>query len=184
MPRTPIPFAVDDMSALARSLRDQAVRLGRTPSHLEMLNMLARAAGRRNYQHYQAERGEGSGGQAGPTASPPAEPGPDLVHVERAARQFDPQGRLIQWPTRTKVLDLCLWVLWSRVPAGRVFTEREISALLTQWHLFGDPAVLRRAMFEAKLLDRTPDVREYRRVERRPPPELSLLRARIERTSG
>jgi hypothetical protein len=70
-------------------------------------------------------------------------------------------------------------VLWARIPAGRVFTEREISDLLNRLHVFGDPAVLRRALFEASLVDRTQDGRQYRRIEQKPPVELSALLARV-----
>lgn len=54
MSRIPLPFAVGDVSALARSLRSQMEALDRIPTHLELLNMLARAGGRRNFQHLRA----------------------------------------------------------------------------------------------------------------------------------
>jgi hypothetical protein len=56
-------------------------------------------------------------------------------------------------------------------------TEREVSARLDAWHLFGDAAQLRRSMVGARMLTRKPDCTEYRRVEPRPPPEaLALIR--------
>lgn len=171
MPRLSLPYAVQDLSALARSIRDQIVKLDRSPTHLELLNMLARAAGRRNYQHYQAEMAS----QARLVEPAPESAPPDHARIEKALRHFDAKGRLLRWPSKANLQELCLWALWSRIPAGRVFSEREISDLLTLWHLFGDHALLRRALFEAKLVDRTSDVREYRRIERKPPPELPIL---------
>jgi hypothetical protein len=50
---------------------------------------------------------------------------------------------------------------------------------LNRWHVFGDPAVLRRALFEASLVDRTLDGRQYRRIEQKPPVELGPLLARV-----
>ena len=44
MPRTFLPYSVDDISALARSLREQLAARTEPPGHVEMLNMLARAA--------------------------------------------------------------------------------------------------------------------------------------------
>jgi hypothetical protein len=70
-------------------------------------------------------------------------------------------------------------VLWARIPSGRVLTEREINDLLNRWHVFGDHAVLRRALFESGLVDRTQDGRQYRRIEQKPPVELSALLARV-----
>ena len=45
MSRTQIAFASADISALARSLKEQLTDLGETPSHVQMLNMLAKSAG-------------------------------------------------------------------------------------------------------------------------------------------
>ncbi len=106
-------------------------------------------------------------------------PAPDHSLVEKVARHFDGEGRLLRWPSKAPHLKLCLWVLWSRIPSDRVLTEREINELLNLWHVFGDHAVLRRALFEAGLVDRTQDGRRYRRIEQKPPVELSALLARV-----
>ncbi|AWN48539.1 hypothetical protein DK419_21085 [Methylobacterium terrae] len=177
MPRDPIPFATHDVSALAKSLRAQwatrtalpAPTSGHVPSHVEMLNMLARAAGHRNFQHFRAR-----GGHREP-ADPPAPVRADPASVLRAAGYFDPQGRLRSWPAQRSIQDLCLWALWAKIPAGRAFDERRISALLTALHLFGDPAILRRTMCHIGLMTRAIDGRDYRRIERPPSPEGAAL---------
>ena len=83
MPRTFLPFAVDDISALARSLRAQLAARTDPPGHVDMLNMLARAAGSRNFQQFRARA---AGGEE-TTAGPPGDPGPGadkaLVEHER-----------------------------------------------------------------------------------------------------
>ncbi len=179
MPRDPIPFATGDMSALAKSLRAQWASRASPPSHVEMLNMLARAAGHRNFQQFRAR------GDRRPPALPQppveADTGADTGAVLRAARFFDPEGRLGRWPAQRSIQDLCLCAIWARIPAGRRFDEREVSALLATLHLFGDPAILRRTMCHIGLMTRTPDGREYRRIEGPPSPEgaalIRLLRA-------
>ncbi|PTL75757.1 DUF2087 domain-containing protein [Vitiosangium sp. GDMCC 1.1324] len=175
MPRLALPFEVADLSAFARSLRGQLDQFDHKPGHLELLNMLCRAAGFRNYQHFRASA------EARQRLATPREalPTPDYQLVEKAARHFDAEGRLLRWPSKAPHLKLCLWVLWARIPSSRVLTEREINELLKRWHVFGDPAVLRRAMFEASLVDRTQDGRQYRRIEQKPPAELSALLARV-----
>ncbi|OJH38367.1 DUF2087 domain-containing protein [Cystobacter ferrugineus] len=172
MSRLALPFEVADLSAFARSLRDQ---LEHKPSHVEMLNLLCRAAGFRNYQHFRAD----SEARQRLVAAQEVKPTPDHQLVEKVARHFDAEGRLLRWPAKTPHLKLCLWVLWSRIPSGSVLSEREINDLLNRWHVFGDHAVLRRALFEAGLVDRTRDGRKYRRIEQKPPVELGALRARV-----
>jgi hypothetical protein len=175
MSRLAHPFEIADLSAFARSLRDQLDKLEHKPSHVEMLNMLCRAAGFRNYQHFRAS----AEARQRLAAAPEVKPVPDYQLIEKVARHFDGEGRLLRWPSRVPHLKLCLWVLWARIPSGRVLTEREISDLLNRWHVFGDHAVLRRALFESGLVDRTQDGRQYRRIEQKPPVELSALLARV-----
>lgn len=174
MPREAIPFATDDISTLAKSLRDQLAGKAEPPGHVELLNMLARAAGARNFQHYRA-----SAVAEGRLTPASGEPPADLARVEKVARQFDDQGRLMRWPSRSNHQDLALWGLWAALEPGRAFTEQEISAALNTRHLFGDPAILRRSMVNQGLVSRTQDCRDYRRVERRPPPDARALIARL-----
>ena len=179
MSRTPIAFASADISALARSIKEQLAALGETPSHVQMLNMLAKSAGYRNFQHLKAEA------EAAPVAAatiapqpPPAVP-VNEARVTRALNYFGADGQLLSWPARTAHQELCVWALWARYPARQVMDERGISAWLNTLHEFGDAALLRRTMVTMGLVTRTQDGREYRRVERKPPPELGLLLTRL-----
>jgi hypothetical protein len=70
-----------------------------------------------------------------------------------------------------------LWVIWSKLPARQVLTEKEINLLLNENHLFGDHALLRRWLCDYGMMSRTRDGSEYRRVEKHPPAEaLELIR--------
>jgi hypothetical protein len=105
---------------------------------------------------------------------------PDEDRVLKASRHFDGNGRLIRWPGRRGLQELCLWFLWSKLPSNTELTEREISDLLSRLHLFGDAALLRRELFDFGLVHRTRDGRQYLRIEKKPPAELGLLLRRIE----
>jgi hypothetical protein len=179
MSRTQIAFASADISALARSLKEQLTTLGETPSHVQMLNMLAKSAGYRNFQHLKAEAEAAPVARATVVPQPPASEPINEARVARALNYFGPGGRLVSWPAKTSHQELCLWVLWARYPAREVMDERGISAWLNAHHDFGDPAILRRTMVTMGLVTRTQDGREYRRVERKPPPELGPLLARL-----
>lgn len=172
MPRSYLAYEVADVSAAARSLREQLQKLGHLPSHVELLNMLARAAGFRNFQHFRA---------AARSVDAPPEPAIDHAKVEKAARHFGAGGRLLRWPSRDSLAQLSLWVLWSRLPAGANFTELEISELIDTWHTFGDRALLRRALVDYGLVSRTVNGSRYVRIEQ---PQPSELRALLERIPG
>lgn len=246
MTRTILPMAVADISAFAKSLRDQIVKHkpgndGPGPAstnpacigHVELLNMIARAAGFRNYQHFRADAeahagmraaasamaasrtgavsaattaaftGEAPTSQVGRQSSAgmrgnspdrhfemssglPAEALPELppelpneIRVARTLRLFDRDGMLTRWPGKRSQQELCLWLIWSKIPRGETYSERQISAFLNGLHSFGDPARLRRDLFDLGLVTRRRDGSDYRRIERKPPPELRLLRARL-----
>lgn len=169
MTRTAIPFHVEDISALARHLTRQLAEGGGSPGHLSLMNMLARAAGFRNFQHLRAAR------LAGDRLALPPGPLVDFTRVAQVLRHFDGAGRLARWPAKTWQQHLAIWALWSRLPSDLSMTERQVSARLNDWHGFGDAAILRRTMVERGMLSRTPDGRDYRRIEAPPPPEARAL---------
>jgi len=176
MSRTAVPLHVDDLSPFAKTLRQRLGEHEGVPSHVELLNLLAKAAGFANYQHLRADA------EAADRLVVAAEPGPraDLEQVAKVARYFDDQGVLTSWPSRLAHQTLSQWVFWSRLPRGETYDERGISALIKGWHAFGDHAIIRRAMVDAKMLERNQNGREYRRIEQVPPPELGPLLAHLE----
>ena len=173
MSRTVIPLQTQDVSSFAKALRAQLVARAAPPSHVELLNMLARAVGRRNFQDLRAQVD-----QAPPPELEPREAA-DLAAVERVARCFGPEGRLTRWPARRGDQILALWVLWSRLPAREEFTEIQISKRLKTLHDFGDHALLRRDLVGLDLFFRTSDCRVYRRIEQAPPVTAAALISRV-----
>jgi hypothetical protein len=110
MARELIAVTIPDISQLAKAL---CRRLATDVGHQTMLNLIAQAAGFRNFQHLKSQHAE-------------IEPLDKRV-VERALAWFDNHGRLVGWPGRYKIQALCLWVIWSRLPDRTTLNEREIS---------------------------------------------------------
>lgn len=174
MSRTPMPFAASDISALARTLASEIGAHDGPPGHVAWLNILARAGGFKNFQHFRAQWEARERLDAPPP--PPAAP-VDMVRLARILRYFDAEGRLIRWPGKASHRPDCLWALWSRLPARAVMHEREVNARLNAEHLFADHALLRREMVDRGMMWRTLDGREYRRLELAPPGEaIELIR--------
>jgi len=181
MPREAIPFVVPDLSAFTRSLgralaeRDQA----KPPGHVELLNLIARAAGHRNVQALRAS-----------TPAPPAPlvaeerpaPLPLSDNARKALKLFDSLGRLVRWPSKFSVQRLAMWLLWTRFESRRVYSEKEVNAVLVAVNTFGDHVTLRRELINHRLLARKSDCSEYRKLPARPDEEtramLSAWRAR------
>lgn len=174
MPRLSLPLVVGDLSGFARALKAQLALSQSPPGHQELLNMLARAGGFRNFQHLRAQALA-----APPRPAPEPAPTLDQTRLRRLARHFDAQGRLARWPGKRSMEEPCLWALWARIPARRVMNEAELGELLRTLHSFGDHALLRRGLCDCGLMERSRDGSRYRRVERKPPAEALALMGRI-----
>jgi len=87
-----------------------------------------------------------------------ARAGASVVHLH--AR--DEAGRLSRWPSRQKAQRAAIAYLAGKFAPGREYTENEVNFLLMDWHSFGDWALLRRALYDWKFLDRESDGTRYR----------------------
>lgn len=181
MSKTPIPLTAPDLSQFARQMTRQLKEQSDPPSHLSVMNMLARAAGFRNVQHMRAAHAAGRR-----LAEDAPAPSADYRLVERTLNQFDSVGRLKQWPSRRPVQELSLWVFWADLPPAVRLHEKQVNALLNAAHLFGDAAILRRSLIGLGLVTRNRDGSDYLRRELRPPVEARELirRVRARRKAG
>ncbi len=81
-------------------------------------------------------------------------------------RYLDEEGRVTRLPGKRRLADLPLICdyLIAKFEVGRIYTEREVNAILRQWHTFEDWAILRRELFERGLLNREIDGSAYWRT--------------------
>ena len=190
MTRLLVPLATPDVSAFTKTLKsflDERHATGKPlPSHVELLNLLARAAGSRNFATLKASALTAAARpvSAEPAASTPL-PGSSAVTlsslsptVRKALLQFDEAGRLIRLPSKLSVQQMTTWALWTQFTARRKYTEKEVNAVIKAHHTFGDHATLRRELINMNLLGRKSDCSEYWKEPRRPEPEVqSFLQA-------
>lgn len=179
---------VADVSAFARALGQalHARHAGKPqpPGQVELLNLIARAQGHRNWQAMRQALRLAAMATAAAQAAAPAAPGtpaptappPALSATARKALgQFDAQGRLLRWPVKYSVQTLVMWVLWSHFDAKRSYSESEVNAVLKAAHLFGDHATLRRELINHRLMSRDSDCSNYRKLPARPDDETRAL---------
>src|SRR5262245_41806995 len=104
MTKSFFPFYANDISALARSLNTQLAGFDHMPGHVELLNMLARAVGSRNFQHFRAQVVAEKRVLGRQEVTAPI----DNVELQRLSRYFDVNGRWIRWPTKFSDQEPCL----------------------------------------------------------------------------
>ena len=177
MTRETLPLVAPDLSAFARALgRSLKERTpADPPGHVELLNLIARAAGHRNVQ---ALRASTRALPPAPLAAEDRPPPPALsANARKALMQFDSRGRLLRWPVKFSVQRLAMWLLWTLFDSRRVYSEKEVNAILDAANDFGDHATLRRELINHRLLTRKSDCSEYRKLPARPDAETRALLA-------
>ena len=184
MTRSAIALNVPDLSGFARQLRralaEHLAQHAELPAHQSLLNHIARAAGHRNWQALHAQS------RPAPPAVVEHASSPVLsAAATKALGSFDATGRLSRWPHKYSVQRLALWVLWMQFESRRVYSEREVNAVLKAWHTWGDHVTLRRELINDRLLTRRSDGSQYRKVPARPGDEARALmtawRARLDK---
>ncbi|MBC7917356.1 MAG: DUF2087 domain-containing protein [Rhodoferax sp.] len=174
MTRQLVPLHAPDISAFAKSLKTQLdarpadAKPG--PSHLELLNILARAAGHRNFQAFKAAPPPPEAARA--PAVVPADLSALSPMVRKTLMQFDAAGRLVRLPHKFSVQQMAMWAMWTRFVVRRKYTEKEVNLILNAHHTFGDPATLRRELVNMKLLGRKSDCSQYWKEPQRPGDEV------------
>jgi hypothetical protein len=174
-----VPDAGTFARALGRALVQRYADKPAPPGHVELLNLLARAAGHRSYQGLRAAARM-------PDAAAALETVPAAPALTPAARkaltQFDALGRLVRWPHKFSVQRLAMWVLWTQFDGRRIYTEREVNEVIKRWNTWGDHVTLRRELINHQLLARKSDCSQYWKLPARPDDEVRwLLRAWRER---
>jgi hypothetical protein len=174
MTRQLVPLHAPDISAFAKSLKSQldarSADAKPGPSHLEWLNILARAAGHRNFQAFKAA-------PSAPETKPAlVATSADLSTLSQLVRktlmQFDAVGRLVRLPNKFSVQQMAMWAMWTHFVVRRKYTEKEVNQILNAHHTFGDPATLRRELVNMKLLGRKSDCSQYWKEAQRPNDEV------------
>ncbi len=177
---------IADVSAFARTLgRALSARHAskpEPPGQVELLNLIARTQGQRNWSALRLALRQ----------RPVSQPVSQLVHqavdaaalapaapltdnARKALAQFDQRGRLMRWPVKYSVQKLVMWVLWTRFDAKRSYTEPEVNAILKAANLFFDHATLRRELINHSLMSRQSDCTDYRKLPLRPDDETRAL---------
>lgn len=70
-------------------------------------------------------------------------------------------GKLTAFPSKRKKKILALVWLTEHIPGNRIYSQQEFNELLKQLHTFGDPATLRRELYDHFLVNRSSDGKEY-----------------------
>ena len=74
---------------------------------------------------------------------------------------LDDEGRIKQLPARGEAKRAVLAYLAEKFSCDRDYTQKEVNAIISNWHTFGDYFLLRRELIDAEFLCRVRDGSRY-----------------------
>ena len=93
-----------------------------------------------------------------------------VPYVAQLKNFLDGEGRLKSYPSKHKMQIFALFYLASKFESGKRYSEKEVNQLLSEWHIFGDYAILRRDLCGKRFLGRDPKGKEYWLEDTQPTP--------------
>lgn len=81
-------------------------------------------------------------------------------------RFIDEEGKIKQLPAKKEPRLAVLAYLAEKFEAGRDYTEKEVNAIIENWHTFGDYFLLRRELIDSGLMRRERDGSRYWKEEK------------------
>lgn len=79
---------------------------------------------------------------------------------------LDDQGRVTKWPSKQLLKVEVIKYIGEKFEDDRIYTEKEVNAIISDWHTYGDYFMLRRGIIEMGIMNRTRDGAHYWKVNR------------------
>lgn len=83
------------------------------------------------------------------------------IYNKKLDNYFDSNGKLLQYPSKRPMRIIVLIKIVEHMEANRKYTEKEVNEIIRLNISFGDIELIRREMYQYKLLGRLRDGSEY-----------------------
>lgn len=83
------------------------------------------------------------------------------IYNKKLDNYFDSNGKLLQYPSKRPMRIIVLIKIVEQMEANRKYTEKEVNEIIRLNISFGDIELIRREMYQYKLLGRLRDGSEY-----------------------
>ena len=83
------------------------------------------------------------------------------IYNKKLENYYDSDGKLMQYPSKRPMRIMVLIRIIEQMDANRKYTEKEINEMIKLHIAFGDIELIRREMYQYKLLGRLRDGSEY-----------------------
>lgn len=169
MSRTSVRLDISDLSQFTKNLSKQWPE--EKPTHLSLMNLLAKSAGYKNFQHLKAS-------DSGPEAQQLS------ASEKRWGRLVSHMGTITRWPTKRKDQLAILWRTYHSLPEFEQWTQQQLDGWIKNRIEFGDHVLMRREFIELGMVARTNDGRKYWKLKQEIPEEFIPFISRFSQAKG
>lgn len=74
---------------------------------------------------------------------------------------LDNNGKIKRWPKKPEERAAVLEFFSGKFEKGKDYTEKDVNAIIADFHSFNDITMIRRELITSKVLNRTPDCKRY-----------------------
>lgn len=89
-------------------------------------------------------------------------------YKEKLERYYDEEGKLTQYPSKRPLRVLALIKVADDFEKDKIYTEKEVNEVIRKNIAFSDHELIRREMYQYKLMNRLPNGSEYWLEKERP----------------
>lgn len=82
-------------------------------------------------------------------------------YIKKLQHYYDEDGKLLQYPSKKPMRIIALIKIAEKIDGNRKYTEKEINEIIRSSIAFGDIELIRREMFQYKLIGRLKDGSQY-----------------------
>lgn len=83
------------------------------------------------------------------------------IYAAKLKNYYDPDGKLKQYPSKRPMRIIALSKIAEKLDLEKKYTEKEVNEIIRDSIAFGDIELIRREMFQYKLIGRLKDGSEY-----------------------
>lgn len=83
------------------------------------------------------------------------------TYYKKLASYYDPEGKLLQYPSKKPMRIIVLIKIAEQIDIDRKYTEKEINEIIRKNIAFTDIELIRREMFQYRLIGRLRDGSRY-----------------------
>lgn len=82
-------------------------------------------------------------------------------YIKKLEHYYDTDGKFLQYPSKKPMRIIALIKIAEKIDISRKYTEKEMNEIIRSSIAFGDIELIRREMFQYKLIGRLKDGSEY-----------------------